>query len=260
MGLKKKILILIPIILIIILSTPISYSEYDYLLLKSGIDFKISGSKGIFNSNIDLYTSKCEFINEFVYFTDIYAGSGSWSIIAFSTSPSNVEMTLTQLSTNKIRLNIIKSSGISTTKIYLGFKGEPTKIPDRYESEYDEITKTFTIHINHDVFDSHSIYLDWSPLDFADQLIGGSWVTPFVEFYTLPLGPVAPAIVILTLSLAAYITTQKINYVIGLWLLCGAAIEIFLPGPALKIGRIFVIMGIFVLFLKLFLGRRMANG
>ncbi|GAG67335.1 unnamed protein product, partial [marine sediment metagenome] len=52
-------------------------------------------------------------------------------------------MTLTQLSTNKIRLKIIAPSGTSTTKIYLASKGAPTKIPGRYETEYDSNTKVF---------------------------------------------------------------------------------------------------------------------
>ena len=244
MELKKKVFLLLPLIIIFIFSTPISYSAYDYLLFKSGIDFKISGSTGIFNSNIEFYTSKCEFMNDLVYFTDIYAGSGSWSILGFSISPSNTEMTLTQLSNNKIRLNIMKTSGSSTTKIYLGSKGAPTQTP---ETEYDSSTKIFTIYINHDISESHSIYLDWTILDFKDHLIGGNWFLPFAEFYTKPLGVVAPALVILTMSLAAYITTQSLVYVIGLWFLAGIAIEIYLPGPALALGRILMILGIAVL-------------
>jgi len=62
------------------------------------------------------------------------------------------------------------------------------------------------------------------------------------------------------LSIAAYITTQSLGFVIGIWFLAGAVIEIYLPGPALALGRILMILGICALFLKIFLGRRETYG
>lgn len=260
MGLKKKAVLLLPLIIIFILSTPISYSAYDYFLVQSGVKFRHSDTKGIFTSNINFYTSKCELEEDFIYFTNLYSGSGVWPILGFSISPSNAEITLTQITSDKILLNIMAPSGTSTTKIYLASKGAPTKTPGQYETEYDSGRKVFTLYVDHTLFSSQAVYLNWGQLNFADHLIGGNWVTGFSEFYTAQLGPVAPALVILTLSLAAYITTQNLNYVIGLWLLVGASIEVFLPGPALQLGRILMILGIFVLFLKLILGRRATYG
>jgi len=260
LELKNKSLLILPLILIFLLSTPITYSAYDYLLFKSGVYFKQSATKGTFTSNINLYTSKCEFTEDFIYFTNLYSGSGIWPMLGFSTSPSNAEITLTQITSDKIRLNIMAPSGTSTTKIYLASKGAPTETPGQFETEYDSGTKTFTVYVDHTIFSSQSFYLSWSQLNFADHLIGGNWVTGFAEFYTAPLGVAAPALVILTLSLAAYIKTQSLTYVIGLWFLAGAAIEIYLPGPALMLGRILMILGIFVLLLKLFLGNRETYG
>lgn len=260
MGLKKKAILLFPLIIIFILSIPISYSAYDYFLVQSGVVFRHSATKGIFTSNINFYTSKCELEEDFIYFTNLYSGSGVWSMLGFSISPSNAEITLTQLTSDKIRLNIMAPSGTSTTKIYLASKGFPNKTPRQYETEYDSDTKVFTLYVDHTLFSSQAVYLSWGQLNFADHLIGGNWVTGFAEFYTAQLGVVAPALVILTLSLAAYITTQSLTYVIGLWFLCGVAIELYLPGPALMLGRILMIIGIFALLLKLFLGNRVTYG
>jgi len=260
LGLKKKAVLLLTLIIISIVSIPISYSAYDYFLVQSGVVFKHSATKGIFTSNINFYTSKCELEEDFIYFTNLYSGSGIWPMLGFSISPPNAEITLNQITSEKIRLNIMAPSGTSTTKIYLASKGAPTNIPRQYETEYDSDTKVFTFYVDHTLFSSQAVYLSWGQLNFAEHLIGGNWVTGFSEFYTAQLGPVAPALVILILSLAAYITTQNLNYVIGLWLLVGASIEVFLPGPALMLGRILMILGIFVLLLKLFLGNRVTYG
>ena len=260
MGLKKKAVLLLPLIIIFILSIPISYSAYDYFLVQSGVEFKHSATKGIFTSNINSYTSKCELEEDFIYFTNMYSGSGIWAMLGFSISPSDAEITLTQITSDRIRLNIMAPSGTSTTKVYLASKGAPTKTPGQYVTEYDSGTKVFTLYVDHTLFSSQAVYLSWGQLNFADQLVGGNWVTGFSEFYTAQLGPIAPALVILTLSIAAYIKTQSLNYVIGIWLLVGASIEVFLPGPALMLGRILMILGIFVLLLKLFLGNRVTYG
>ena len=260
MGLEKKFVLLLPLIIIFLLSPPISYSAYDYFLAQSGIVFKHSATKGIFTSNINFYASKCELEEDFIYFTNLYSGSGIWPMLGFSISPSTAEMTLTQITSGRIRLNIMAPSGTSTTKIYLASKGAPTKTPGQYETEYDSSTKVFTLYADHSLFPSQAIYLSWEQLNFADHLIGGNWFTGFAEFYTAPMGVTAPALIILTISLAAYIKTQNINYVIGLWLLVGVGIEVFLPGPALMLGRILMILGIFVLLLKLILGTRATYG
>ena len=97
-------------------------------------------------------------------------------------------------------------------------------------------------------------------VDLIDELVNhGNWLG-LAEVYTEPLGVIAPSLVILTLSLAAYIRTQSIEYVVGIWFLIGAGIEIFLPGPALALGRVLMILGIFGLLLKIFLGKRLAYG
>ena len=95
--------------------------------------------------------------------------------------------------------------------------------------------------------------------NMMDYLFGGDWFGGISGFYTEPLGVVAPSFLVLIVSLAAYIKTQRIEYVAGLWLLIGMFIEVELPGPALLIGRTLMILGLFVLFFNT-LFRRVVYG
>ena len=93
--------------------------------------------------------------------------------------------------------------------------------------------------------------------NFTQHLIDGSLIPGVLEVYTQSMGaPVFYGLVMLVITAVFYIRTQSIEFVAGIWILIGGAIEVSLPGPVLSVGKILMTLGFAVFFMRLFLGRR----
>jgi len=91
-------------------------------------------------------------------------------------------------------------------------------------------------------------------LNFTDTLLENSLLDAIYLYYYNVMGPVFPGMIILAVTLCVYVWTQSIDFVIGLWFLIGLALEAALPGPALSIGKILMILGLTGFFVRLWIG------
>lgn len=87
---------------------------------------------------------------------------------------------------------------------------------------------------------------------YESNIIGG-----IIEYYTSTIGSVPFfGLMAFGITILAYIWTQSIDFIAVIWIIIGGALEIYIPGPALTIGKVLMILGIFVIFVKVILGRQ----
>ena len=91
--------------------------------------------------------------------------------------------------------------------------------------------------------------------NMTQYLIDGNIITGISDFYIESMeASVFYGLLFLGINIYLYIRGNSLEYVAILWLLLGTSLEIFAPGPALSIGKILMVVGIFLVFIRILLG------
>ena len=83
-----------------------------------------------------------------------------------------------------------------------------------------------------------------------NNLLGGLWA----YYYNL-MGGFSVIIVIMVLFVPLYIRPQLAEFTAVAYILVGYAIQDYIPGDVLNLGRVIMVVGLTAFFIKLWLGR-----
>ena len=96
--------------------------------------------------------------------------------------------------------------------------------------------------------------------NMTQYFIDGNLINGISDYYIESLGTsVFFGLLFLAINIYLYIRGNSLEYVAILWLLLGTALEIFVPGPALSIGKILMVIGIFLVFIRIMTGKGASN-
>ncbi len=92
--------------------------------------------------------------------------------------------------------------------------------------------------------------------NMTQSILDQSIIGGVVDFYIASIGAASFfGVLTLGVTILMYIWTQSLEFVATIWILIGGALEIYIPGPALTIGKVLMILGIFLILIKILLGR-----
>ena len=121
-------------------------------------------------------------------FSNFNYGFGEWGTIGFLCETVNATMTIDYVNPSstltKISYTAIAGQGVeSTTKIFVGNKGEPMTLEGANDWSYDSVTKVITVTITHS--SSQKIIISW---DKKDPNVEGYMNTVSVLYGLLIIG------------------------------------------------------------------------
>lgn len=256
-SIKKMFFVLLMLISLVL---PISNALAEMMFSK-GIYFLPTDISGNIVSNIDFFVDKCTFENNLVYFHGLNMGYGEWAKLGINGFPQSTQITLKQISTNKIEYNIYAPSGEGLTQIYIGSKGYPSKILGANHVELDEETKILTVYTIHTIMKTIPVELTFASSTGINTVAGllaeRKFVEAVVQIYTEVMGPyVFYGILFITVFGVAYIRTQLLIPVILLAFLLFSVLQPNIPTPSIQLGLVLMALGIGGIFYMLFVGRR----
>lgn len=251
-NIAKKTMKFTPLITIIIASLIIGTLAYASISISKGITYSTQDGGNIF-FNFDFSTSRLYFDNGVLMVNSL---NGVFSSMGFRCETESANMTITKISMDEIRFTVdAPSDTTSITKIKSNYITKPADIQGCSSWSYSIFTKTITINVLHN--SPANIIISWGASDvMIDNILQGTIIQGIISYYTSTIG-VVPfyGIMILGITLLAYIWTQSLEFIAVIWILIGGGLEIFIPGPILSIGKILMVLGIFLIFIKLFLGK-----
>ena len=251
-NIVKKTMKFTPLITIIITSLIIGTLAYASISISKGIRYYTSDGGAIY-FDIDITASRLYYTNDYLMFNKI---NGVYTSMGFRCETESANMTITKISMDEIRFTVdAPSDTTSITKIKSNYITRPKEIQGCSSWSYSIFTKTITINVIHN--SPANIIISWGSSDIMiENILQGTIIQGIIAYYTSTIG-VVPfyGIMILGITLLAYIWTQSLEFIAVIWILIGGGLEIFIPGPILSIGKILMVLGIFLIFIKLFLGK-----
>lgn len=241
--------------LIFILFTTFSFAS----VVSASISFSGGGTLPI--TYIPAYrgpiTFDIDFTSTRVYFSDGYLilnNLEGFNLIGFSCETETANTTITKISLSEIELTINAPTGtVSTTKIYSPNIAKPSDVLGSTSWSYNIFTKTITINVQHQ--SPADLKIIWGASDIMiDSIAQGAIIQGITTYFISSVGTIPfYGIIFFGITILAYIWTQSLEYIAVIWILIGGALEIFIPGPILSIGKIMMTLGIFLILIKIIL-------
>ena len=249
---NKRMIYLIPLSFIIFLTLIAGTSVLASGTLGKGIRyFTHDGGATFFN--FDIQYSKLYYWDDYLMIDNL---NGVFKSMGFYLQTENANMTITKISIDEIRLTVdAPSETISTTKIYSQQITQPSNVEGCTSWSYNIFTKTITIEVQHN--SPAYIIITWGQSGIMpDNILQGTIIQGVIAYYISSIGAVPfYGIIIFGITLLAYIWTQSLEYIAVLWLIIGGSLEIYVPGPGLTIGKVLMVLGIFLILIKFILGK-----
>jgi len=185
-------------------------------------------------------------------------GYGEWAKFGVNCFPQSTQITLRQISTNKIEYTIYAPSGESLTQIYIGSKGYPSKIRGANRVELDEETKILTVYTIHTIVKTIPVEITFASLTIdtvAGLVANNNYIgAAFLGFFDSMGQYVFYGLVFMTLTGAFVIRYQSYIPVLVFGLIGFGLFQTIIPAPVMGIviGLIVIVGGtvIFRLFVR----------
>lgn len=218
---------------------PISNALAD-MMFRKGLYFIPTDISGDIVSSLDFFVDKCTFEDNLVIFHGLNMGYGEWVKLGVNCFPQSTQITLEQISTNKIEYTIYAPSGEGLTQIYIGSKGYPSKIRGANRVELDEETKILTVYTLHTIIKNISVELTFASTTMvdtvADLMANNDYLGAAFLGFTISMGQyVFYGLVFMTLTGAFVIRYQSFIPVLVFGLIGFAIFQTIIPAPVMGI-------------------------